>query len=506
MKPGLEQRAPPPVDVARLNLLLVGLLLTGLALYVVVQTMRGGTYALITAAILIGGVIWVVGGRRVWWLPLPIATSIGGLIWVGFRIYSHEIALLMALLALVPAVAINPKTMEQHRGRLPWTVYALLVYITIHLFGSLLINRYAHGIGMGNIVRTYTMALWPLIFVPFVFHFGASRWIRLLLILVYVGLVFRVAIGIYSYFFPGFLFFRGVNAFFLFSEYGAMELRDAPRRLLILALALFSASRGAGIKFVHLLIAIFSVWFLLLGSGRVTVAMLGVIPVLWMLVQRRLILLTLFGIFAIAVVLFVNAKPEILYELPEGPRRALTILIFEQRLDIQAQLEGSNLWHRELFRAGRERWLDSWRSFFIGNRIHPFDPDMHGFRYDFYLGIQNAAQTARYERALWTILATTGVVGGWLYLSVFLRLLGDPIRTLFRHKLRDDASVIYFIAFVHAALYLLFSPISGSFPGVELMWAGIAFAAYRDAEKRAEPPAAPGPEAHPVGSPRRVIR
>lgn len=485
MKPEIEQRAPPPIDVQRLNLLLVGLLLTALALYVVVQTMRGGTYALVSAAILIGGVIWIVGGRRIWWLPLPIATSIGGLIWVGFRIYSHEIALLMAMLALIPAVAINPKVMEQHRGRLPWTVYVLLFYLAAHLFGSLLINRYLGGSGMGNIVRTYTMALWPLIFIPFFFHFGDTRWIRFMLLITFLGLLFRVVVGVYSYFFPGFIFFRGINAFFLLSERGALELRDAPLRLLILCLGLFGVVRYFTTKAAILLSALLCTWFLLMGSGRVNVAMLGIVPFIWLLVQRRYFLMIgLIGLFGVAILLL-NSNPEILYELPKGPQRALTVLLFEERLDIQAQLEGSNLWHKELLRVGKEKWLESWRTFMIGNRVHPFDYTMGGLRPDFYHSIHVAASIARYERALWTIISTTGLLGGLLYASVFFRLLKGPVLHILRNRVRTLNDAVYFSAFVHCTLFILFSPVSGAFPGIELMWAGIAFALHRDEHNNA---------------------
>lgn len=481
------RHAPQPVDVARLNLLLVGLLLTALSLFVVVQTMQGGLNTLIAAVVLIGGVVWMVAGRRVWWLPVPIATSIGGLIWVGFRIYSHEIALVASAVALLPAIAINRRTLQQYRPPLPWFVYALIGYLICHLVASFALNRLAGGSGYGNILRTYMTALWALIFVVGVYLYGDSRKLRLAIALVYFGLLFRVLVGLYSYYFPGYIFFRGFDVFFLLSEHGALELRDAPMRLLILSLALSMATRSVGLRILHWMVATLSTWLLLMGSGRVTVGMLMIIPCLWLLVQRRWgLLLLIAGGFA-AVIMFLNANPRVLYALPEGPQRALTILIFGDVLDIQARLAGSNLWHQELFRLGRERWLASPLHFFFGNRVHPFDATMRSYAVDFYHAIQIAASVARYERALWTVLATTGFVGGLLYLATFRRLMWPPLRSLLRNKIADFPHAIYFVAFAQMFLYLVFSPFSGGFPGVELMWAGIAYALYQDQQKRREP-------------------
>ena len=483
-----QRTAPPPIDVARLNLLLVGLLLTGLALYVVVQTMRGGTNALVTATVLIGGVIWMVAGRRIWWMPIPIAVSIGGLVWVGFRIYTHELALMMTMVALLPALAINRWAMEQHRPALPWYVYALPAYLLAHLVASFIINRYLGGSSYGNILRTYMGALWPLIFLIALYHYGDSRWVRITITLVYVSLLVRVVIGLYSYYFPGYFLFRGFNAIFLLSEYGATELRDAPLRLLIMTLALTSAAKRPGATVLHLLVAILSVWLLLMGSGRVTVGMLGLVPIFWLLIQRKFGLLFLFLITASSIVVLLNLNPGILDTLPRGQQRALSILIFGDILDIQARLEGSNYWHQELFRIGKERWLNSPISFLFGNRVHPFDL-MGSITRDFHFGLQVAANVARYERSLWTVLATTGLVGGLLYVFSFIHLLRAPFRELIRHRIADPTHAVYFFALAHTALFFLFSPFHGSFPGTELMWGALAFVLYQD-KRAAEPNAA----------------
>lgn len=481
-----RQQTPAQLNIERFHLLIVGVLATLLSLYIVVQAMKGGTNSLIAATVVIGGIAWIVSGREAWWIPIPIATSIGGLVWVGFRIYTHELGVLMAAAALLPAIAINRRAVEQYRGKLPWVVYALLGFLFAHLFTSLMINRYDNGTGYGNIVRTYVGAIWPLLLIVALFHFGNTKYIRLAIMVTYIGLAFRVVIALYSYYFPGLLFFRGFNVFFLLSEHGGLDLRGAPLRLLILTLGLSAASRDRMRTLLHLLVAMTSAWLLLMGSGRVTVAMLGVIPIFWLLVQRRYALLIFASAAMLAIILTLNLNPDLLYMLPRGSQRALSILLTggSQSMSIQAGLDASNLWHQELFRLGKTRWLATPLSFLFGNRVFPFDPTMGSYWQDFYFNASVAASIAKYERSLWTILATTGVVGGILYVFSFYYLLREPVRLLFRDRFSDFNHVIYFLAATHALLFFLFSPVSGAFPGVELMWAGIAYIVAKDEARR----------------------
>lgn len=474
------------IDISRFNLLIVGVLLTVLSLFIVVQTMRGGMNSLITAIVLIGGIIWIVGGRNVWWLPIPIAVSFGGLVWVGLRIYTHELAVLMAVAALFPALALNYRSVECYRGSLPWYVYALSIYMVAHLAVSMLLDRYIENTGYGNIMRTYMNALWALFFLLTIFHYGKTTHLRSLLLIVYFGLFFRVAIGIYSYYFPGFLFFRGFNVFFLLSQYGSVELRGTALQLFIFALGLSAASRRVIPMIAHLVVALLSVWLLPMGSGRAAIIMMGIIPILWLLVQRRYgLLFSLIG-GMIAVIAFINANPDVLYHLPRAPRRALSVLVLKDVLDIQAENAGSDLWHQMLFNLGKDRWLASGLTFFFGNRVHPLDPTMQAISWDMHYAASIAASITRYESALWTILATTGVVGITLYAATFIKLLNMPVRLLFREQFADATHVVYFVATAQCLLYILFLPISGTFPGIELMWATIAFTLYRDKVTREE--------------------
>lgn len=469
-----------------MNLLFAGLFLTAAALFVVVKAMRGGVNSLITTTGVVGGLIWVVAGRKVWWFPIIIATSIGGLIWVGFRIYTHEISLIIAAIALFPAIAINYRSMEQYRGPLSWMAYALMIYVIAHLGASLILNRYSAETGYGNITRTYMGAIWPLLFVLGMHHYGDASRMRLAINIIYIGLIARVLFGLYLYFFPGLVFFRGFNAFFVLSESSSTELRRTALHLAIIALGFVATAHRLPQKVFHLTITVLAAWLVLMGAARTAVAMLGVIPLFWLLVLRKYTWIFLMLCAMSAIVVFFNLHPEIIYLFPKGPQRALTILIFGDVLDIQAKLAGSDLWHAVLFDEGKRRWLTSPLTFLFGNRVHRFDMNVGGYWADFFYTVKVAANTARYESGLWTVLATTGLVGAALYVATFFTLLRDSVRILFRERITDLNHLIYFVAASHALLYFLFAPVSGGFPGVELMWAGLACITYRDERIRKE--------------------
>jgi hypothetical protein len=233
------------------------------------------------------------------------------------------------------------------------------------------------------------------------------------------------------------------------------------------------------------------------------------IPLILLVIQRRWTLLGGAVVALGVLVLWLNANPEAIDPLPDSTRRALSILLFNPRLEIHRYVEGSNDWHDYLALLGRQKWLDSLWSFFVGNRVLTFDRSFYAMTADFFHRAHIAAATARYESTLWTLLATVGTVGAVLYALTFYNLLGNPVRALLRSGVRDFDHAIYFVALTQACLLAAFCWISGSFPGNELAMAGIARALWDDRQKEAEappedvvkPPRAPA-RTYPVRPPR----
>lgn len=491
-------------DLSRLWLPATCIFCVFVALYIVVQAMQRGVSSAVTYVAVILGLIWVVAGRKVWWLPIPISAAMGGLIWVGFRIYTHELSLLMAAATLLPAMALNYRLFDQHRPPLKWPVVTLCCYLIIHLGTSLVVQYNDEGglSKMGNILRTYMGALWAVIFVIAYHKFGSSKLVRLTTGLIYAALAVRVLVGVYSYFFPGLLFVPAFSVFFVLSETGSVDLRGPPLQLIILSLGYFSANRRFVPKSLHLLAVVVCAWLLLLGGSRVSVAIMVVVPVLWMIVQRRFFLLGILLTLFFSGMIALNTNPRILDELPLPTQRALSILIIGDRLDIQAKQQGSNDWHANLFRMGRERWLASPVHFLVGYTVKPFDETFYSARVDFYHRLEVAADTARYERSLWTVLATLGLVGGLLYVMTFYILLRGPVQDLWRDGIAEFRHVVYFIGFATTTIWFCFSPIHGSFPGQELMWSVLAFAVHYDYRRQLTSLAQPPPPVVPPGAKR----
>jgi len=481
----MQRQEFQPFDSHRLNLIFTGLLLVAFALYVVVQAMQGGFASVLSYAMIVGGIIWVVSGRQAWWIPIPLAASIGGLVWVGFRIYTHELAMLMAAATLIPSMAINSRVFKQNRPPLGWAIYALCGYLIIHLFTSVLLARLNYQGGAGSILRVYVGALWPVVFIIGFYHFGTTRLLRMAVILISIALGIRVAIGIYTYFFPELLYFPALSVFFVLSEHGSRELRDAPLRLIILSLGLFAATKSGFYKKLLSLSVVGSIWILLLGSARITVGMLGVIPIIWLFLQRRFFLLSVTVVSGTILLIALNANPQMLEGLPRTTQRALSILIIGEKLDIQAEARMSNDWHDYLFKLGKDRWLASPLHFLVGNRVHPFDMTYASHGSDFYHRAHIAASTTRYERSLWAVLSTTGLVGGLLYFFTYYRLLRGPARDLWENKTFEFRHVVYFVALTNVAIWVIFSPYHGSFPGNEMAWSGMACAIYEDHRRQA---------------------
>jgi hypothetical protein len=494
-----NRSTPAEIDVSRVSLLLVGVLMTLLALVIVAQAVQRGPTSVLFYLAAIGAVIWIVSGRSAWWVPVPLTTALGGLIWVGFRIYTHEMAVLLALASLIPTIALQKRALIQDRDPAPFAIKALFIYLSLHLLASLMI-QYTESpdfIKMGSIFRTYLGGLWGIGFVLLFQRNGSTRIMKIVLMLIYVLLGLRILIGLYTYYFPGLIFFRTFSVFLVLSEHGAMDLRGAPLAMMTLAFGYLSRSRTPLMKLLHVGIIVACEYVMLIGGSRVSAAMGALLPLIWMIINRHYFLVALGASALVSAFVLVNLNPTMLEPLPYPVQRALSIFVIGERLDVQADQRGSNLWHAELFKEGRDRWLRNLGTIIFGNRIYPFDEAFYSPMMNFYYRLKVAADTARYERSLWTILTTSGLVGGVLFAVAFWKLMRDPARELFRRRIVDVASMVYFIAFVQVSLWLLFIAVSGGFPGSQLMWAGLAYAVWQDEQRARAQAAAPAPAAAP---------
>ena len=66
------------------------------------------SFVIIATAVL----IWTFRGGKHWWMAFAVMTSLGGVFWVGFKIYPSEIGLLLAVAALFFTIVIKGKKYE----------------------------------------------------------------------------------------------------------------------------------------------------------------------------------------------------------------------------------------------------------------------------------------------------------------------------------------------------------------------------------------------------------
>ena len=80
---------------------------------------------------------WTVRGGNNWWVVFPVGASLGGVFWVGFKIYPGEIGLLLASMALIFSIVIKGKNFRQDRSKISWAFSLLIIYFTLHMLASL---------------------------------------------------------------------------------------------------------------------------------------------------------------------------------------------------------------------------------------------------------------------------------------------------------------------------------------------------------------------------------
>jgi hypothetical protein len=139
-------------------------------------------------------IAWAALGRSVWWIPAFALSFAGGHFTAGFKIYPHEIGIALSLIALGALLAFHTPR-RQDRPHLDWSLYALPVYMLVHLAVSCSLALAAGSEGTGTIVRLYANGLWAVGFAVLFWTYGNLRHFRTALVLATVFCVLRVAMA-----------------------------------------------------------------------------------------------------------------------------------------------------------------------------------------------------------------------------------------------------------------------------------------------------------------------
>lgn len=441
------------------------------------------------AFIIIGcGVIaWSIIGRKIWWLPIFFFVSLGGHFYLGFKIFAHELAVLLCLLPLIVTLAMKRDHFKDRQFSIPLPVFLLFVYLCLH-FLACAMNNQVEGIGgMGNVSRRYMDAIWPfLIFMPYLIV-GNTKYIRWALHLVAVATLIRFSLGMYTALIAGeeaVLFVPFIN-FVPAGGFGVGDLRGTGSMLVTLALCYFCIYRSHLLRFVVLLPLItVGIWGTFLGGGRITVVLLFGVFTMLFFVYRRFGLLILAGMSMLIGILALNSEPQVLYHAPESVRRAATAFLFDR--DFAADTgatRSSDEWHARLAREGFRSWTSDGLTFLFGRGVRPFEERAWAGGKDFEGMIDMAIATSRFEKGLWDVLCTFGLVGLVLYSVLLVQIIRYCLPILLAEKIRTPVHAIMFIAVYQSVTWFLLCWIAGSFPSSAILFGIVAIVAAHDMKR-----------------------
>jgi len=464
--------------------LIVALLL---GIFVIAEPLRNSLIAFGGLTML----LWVVILPQHWWVAVPAAVGIGGYFEREFKIYPHEVALASAMIPLVVALAMRRQGLSQGRPALHKACYFLAVYLMLHFAGSVIYNHYFYhsfeeSSGVGNVLRAYLNALFGIGFIALFNHWGSTRPIRQVLMLIYGATWIRVGLGVYSY-------FTGSDGFIWFLDYNLQpdDLRFSGITLAILSVGYFSISSGFVTKAIHLFIYCLSGLAVLAGSSRSCLVIYIFIPLWLALVNRRYALLCGFAFIVATGVILLNLAPSILDELdPRIGRPFSIVLIDQEQADHLGKTSASDYWHRRLREIGFERWTDNTGTVVFGTGIRPFARSAVSTDESINLLTRMestmiaASGAGAYESGFWAVLAVTGVVGLLLF-AIVIRIAFVPcLRALMKDGISTHAHVFAFMGIVMTGSWVVLCWTYGGVPSLEIIYLYLGKIALDDQMRR----------------------
>lgn len=453
----------------------------------------GDYMVVIVMSAVVCGLLWMIGGSRIWWFPIFFLPALGGLFYVGFKIYVHELAVLICLAPLALALATNKFGLHIRQSTIQGVLLLLLVYLCLHLLGCLIYNKLQGLGGTGNILRRYADALWPLLFLlPFLW-LGTTKLIGWSLHLLLAGYLIRYAIAYYAG-----ISGREESMFIPIINYappsgGSIgDLRSIGGMLACLGIIYMCLAKGNFMRIFSLLLILMGCWGTLLGGNRMSLISLFLLFIYACWVYRKLALLVVIGGVLLCAIFFINANPEILYKLPDTARRSSSGLLLDRQAGADTgETSPSDRWHMRLIEEGWKNWTEDAVSLFVGRGTRPFEErawNSGSGDEKFENMIEMATATGRYEKGLWDTLCTFGLFGFALYLLVLGTVIRTCAKAVFKYKISNAALGLAFLASYQCISWLLLCWIAGGFPSYPIMLGLIAKVALDDWQASQTPP------------------
>lgn len=466
----------------------VGLLGLVAALFFGFNIADGRHFELIVVAAAVMAVVWTIVGQRIWWLPMFLAMSLGGFFYLGFRIYSVEAAVLVCVLPLVLAWAI--KKHGTPIMPIPWVLIILFGYLCLHYISLVTYNQVSGEGGLGNITRRYATALYPFfVLIPF-FWTANLRYLPWVLHLVAIGTLIRFSLA-FAFVFTERTEFTYVPIINFVPPSGATahDLRFSGSMLATVAICYFCLSRNFIVKILLSLVILVAIWGTFLGGGRVTIVLLFGLFGFAFLVYKNYPALAVWAAGVFTLILFVNSNPHTLYSFHPQIMRAGSAMLLDR--EMAAQMVGvskSDEWHARLQEAGWESWTESFLTILVGRGVGRFEERAWLEGENFEGMVEMATVTSRFEKGLWDVLATFGIVGFALYTVLLWKVLRECIPILFRERISSPTHAILFIASYSCLSWFLLCWLTGSFPSPQVLFGVVALAGAHQIRIEKEPP------------------
>lgn len=439
-------------------------------------------FLLLGIVILIGITAWAVLGRSVWWLPMMFLPALGGMFYVGFKIHVHELALIVAMIPLVLLIALNRSDIQARKHTVQGIILLLIIYLCLHFLACLVYLKINALPGIGNVVRRYTDAIWPIMFlVPFL-YFAKTKFLKWAMHLVFLANLARFSVGLYTVYTGGksLLYIPLIN-FVPAGGMGGSDLRTSGPMLVALGIVYFCLHRNILFRSLMFLMIALGLWGTFLGSSRLVLVSAFFLIAFPLIIYRQFgILLLGFSLFVIGII-FINATPTSLYALPEAGRRAASAFLFDRGLATDtAGTDLSDQWHFRLMNEGWKSWTDNAFTILFGRGTRAFEEKAWDGGQNFEGMIEMAVATSRFEKGLWDTLCTFGITGFILFITCMGYVIQRCLKELARQKISSYALGLAFIGSFQCISWIMLCWIGGTFPSTQIMLGLVALVAIDD--------------------------
>lgn len=438
--------------------------------------------------------IWMAFGTRIWWLPVPFLSALGGVFQGSFKVQPVEVGLLVAFLAAIPMIVTKNYGIAASRPSLPFSVKAFFVYLGLHLIGSLLYNQYIGLGGWGNTLRAYMSFLWPVFFIILFYFYGDSRQLSLGFWAIFIAGALRLLMGLFVQISGQSIEVPGIGyvgpSFGDLGESGiVIDLRASGYLMIGMSLMAFVLVKNYFGKIflgAFFLLAIAGVLF---GGGRAGFMVSVILGFCFLVLYRKWsLILASFAAF-VALAALVNISPGMLNPLPYGAQRVAQTLIFADgnRSEAAGDAAGSDEYSVRLRNLGWKNWTESPWTIVFGQGMRTYQSLPPSAAYNgslmFEAAIDNAAKVGAYESGLWTVLAVVGLAGALFFLNIFRYFIGAYFKDLWTYKITNYGRAFAFFGVASLAAWLAACYRSQGVPVYVLFYSFLGWVAWIDSKQ-----------------------